>query len=259
MLVCDTGAMIEHYPHSLGVQRFSQDALHRFAALSGDCNPIHMGAVVAPGAIVHGALTLIWCLDRAAAQLGDIEAVSSLRVNFDRFLTAGEPIEALLLSQTADRLRIAARAGDALVMTALLGIGAAPPLHAVAKPSAVFAITSPLHPNADAMSAMAGQIPFAGAAERWVNAFPHACRVFGVQRVAALGAASTLVGMVCPGLYSIFNRITLSAAEDDGDPSLGFRTTSADPALRRVAIAVWGGGWSGTLIAMMRTQPDRVN
>ncbi len=248
--------MTEPYPISLGARRFSRDDLDRFAALSGDANPIHMDAAAArrlgsPGAIVHGAQTLIWCLDR----LGPVGPIASLRVNFDSFLPQDVPIEARLVSRAPGRLQLDARADDRLVMTAVLAIGAPATREINPIPTKIYAPTTATDPSIDDMAPMAGQIPFVATQADWSAAFPQACEMLGWQRVAALGAASTLVGMVCPGLYSIFNRIALDTVGDDENAALGFRTASADGGLRRVGLSVWGGGWAGTVTAMMRHRP----
>ena len=252
--------MMEEFPVSLGTRSFSRDDLHRFAALSGDANPIHIDAGAArrlgsSGAIVHGAQTLVWCLDRLAEWPGTIGTIASLRVNFDSFLPEDVAVEARLVSHSPSRVLIEARAGDRLVMTAALGIGAPATRMIEAKPDRVFAAATLLDPTADEISTMTGQIPFVAGPASWEAAFPHAGRMLGWPRVAALGAASTLVGMVCPGLYSIFNRIVFDSVGDDDDAALGFRSLSVDGGLRRVGLSAWGGGWAGNLTAMMRHRP----
>ena len=252
--------MTDTLPLTLGTRHFTlADQLH-FAALSGDANPIHVdpGAarrLGAAGTIVHGIHDLLWCLDRLAAVAGPLGAVAALRVNFDSFLAEGAQVEAMLVSRTESRAQIEARSDGQLVLTAVMTLGSARVAVPPTRPARLFAETSALDLSADEMAGLAGRIDFVAAPGAWMTAFPHACAWLGAAQIAALGAASTLVGMVCPGLYSIFNRIALDATANDDAATLGFHTRSVDATLRRVGLAVSGGGWAGNLTAMIRHKP----
>jgi NAD(P)-dependent dehydrogenase (short-subunit alcohol dehydrogenase family) len=86
--------------------------------------------------------------------------------------------------------------------------------------------------------------------------FPNAARYLGVERVAALACSSTLVGMVVPGLYSLYGELR-AVLEDDcrGAPELAYQVTSVDPRFRTVRIAVRGGGVIGLIGAVSRPPP----
>ena len=95
----------------------------------------------------------------------------------------------------------------------------------------------------------------AGSAEIEV-AFPAAAVWLGGGRLTALTCCSRLVGMVCPGLHSIFNRLDVDFI-DDRDPweGLQFCVTNVDLRFRNVRMAVRGRGISGILVATARRPP----
>ena len=78
--------------------------------------------------------------------------------------------------------------------------------------------------------------------------FPAASRWLGPRRVAALAATTLLVGMVCPGLHSIYAGFTVEACDEAGpEDRLGFRVTATDPRVRSVQHGVAGGGLAGAV------------
>ncbi|WP_159013180.1 SDR family NAD(P)-dependent oxidoreductase [Acidisoma sp. S159] len=232
----------------------------KFATLSGDFNPMHVDRVTArrtgAGAqVVHGMHNLLWCLGCVAQETTNSLPMASLRVNFDTFVTIGEQVEIALLQSDVTRIRVEARAGGVTVMTVLLGFGDKRAASPEPKSIVSFDADTAIDPPETEIETMSGAIPFAQPVAMIAAAFPHTARLLGDRGVAALGGFTRLVGMVCPGLHSIFNRITLEAADDDGTDYIGFQVTSASQMHRRIVSAVWGGGWVGSLTSMVRHRP----
>jgi NAD(P)-dependent dehydrogenase (short-subunit alcohol dehydrogenase family) len=87
-------------------------------------------------------------------------------------------------------------------------------------------------------------------------AFPAAAAWLGGERLTALTCCSRLVGMVCPGLHSIFNRVDVDLVDDwDSWEALRFCVTNIDLRFRNVRMAVAGGGISGIFVATARHPP----
>ena len=87
--------------------------------------------------------------------------------------------------------------------------------------------------------------------------FLDLCAALGPPRVVSLGLLSTLVGMVVPGLYSIFSGLRLDL-HDDGPcaaGTLGYTVRRCDPRFRLVTLTVGGDGFSGEVTAFQRFPP----
>lgn len=85
--------------------------------------------------------------------------------------------------------------------------------------------------------------------------FPHACRQLGSSRTAGLLALSYFVGMVCPGLNSIFSTVTLKL--DESTPlaeSIGFSVDQYDERFRLFHVSL-DGILAGRLTAFLRPPP----
>ena len=242
-------------------RRFTQADQLRFARLSGDFNPMHMDALAArrtqPGApVVHGVHAVLWALDRLAAE-ADFTALSNITVSLNRFTYLDRRVECRITSRNASamsvevvadgvvtiviRLKFAAR-GAASAQDAFAGLAPADMTCAIEEPEGLRGAEGWLTP-ADGASEMAA-------------AFPALTRAIGVERVTGLALLSTLVGMACPGLHSIFTAFQADLLDGGpARPGIGCRVRIADPRFRVVRMAVGGAGIAATVSAFVRMPP----
>jgi NAD(P)-dependent dehydrogenase (short-subunit alcohol dehydrogenase family) len=74
--------------------------------------------------------------------------------------------------------------------------------------------------------------------------------------VAALAATTNLVGMVCPGLHSIYSSLTVAACEGvHSEDGIEFHVVSTDPRFRLIRMSIVGGGISGSIDSFARVPP----
>ena len=97
-----------------------------------------------------------------------------------------------------------------------------------------------------AMEGLSGRLAFASPPDAVAAMFPAASGWLGPRRVAALAATTLLVGMVCPGLHSIYGGLTVEACDETGpEDRLGFRVVGDRTAVSSVRMAIEGGGLVG--------------
>jgi hypothetical protein len=250
---------------SIATRSFDLDDQLRFAALTGDRNPMHLDAVFArrtqAGApAVHGIHLLLWALDTLPGIRTGLPAVRKLQVRFSKFVLIGDDAELKLVSysDSGARLQISVEGVTTSHITIEFGAPGNEPCTLDPAPApAPFALTSAAQDlDFDAMAGQSGALPFAAPPNTIAAAFPAAARWIGAERVAALGASSNLVGMVCPGLHSVFCSIVIAfTAGTARQPGLEFRVTHADPRFRLLRMAIAGGGIAGTIESMARTPP----
>jgi hypothetical protein len=234
------------------------EAHERFATLSGDFNPMHMDAVAArrtqAGArVVHGVHSLLWLLDVIASQHHPLPPPGAIKARFRKIVYVGDRAFGEVVSVTPAALRARMliegtevlsliltfdSPGDMQNTAALAGVERAMPL----RPSV------PIDLPFEQLAGRDGCLAFARPPAEWQPVFPHASRYLGVERVAALASCSCLVGMVVPGLHSMFAGLELAiVAPEDAADRLRFAVTEADPRFRLVRTVVRGGGLSGRL------------
>lgn len=235
----------------------------RFASISGDQNPMHVDELLArrtqAGApVVHGIHLLLWALDSLAAVQPNLASLCSLRVQFNKFIYLNECVDVVLMRQgpTGAQLNISVDGAPRSKVTLNFGetVEDCPGWSAAA-------VELPPHAGAlnldlESMAGRSGQFRFAMTPEVAATLFPAATKWLGARRIAALAACSCLVGMVCPGLYSIFSELSLrTCAEIQPSEGLAFRVTGTDPRFRSVEQEISGGGLTGIVNSFVRTPP----
>jgi len=240
---------------------FDPDSHARFAALSGDLNPIHMDAIVArrtqAGApVVHGVHTLLWLLECVAGRHPDIPTATNLKARFRKMVYIGDRADTEILQITSSALRARVLVDGMEVISVSLGFDA--PQGPVQPPGRVGAASAPPPPSPvdlpfDRIPGLAGRLRFAAGSAELERMFPHAARYLGVRRTAALACSSCLVGMVVPGLHSLYGGLDLSVGDDRGEADeLDYAVTAVDQRFRMVRLAIRGGGLVGSLDTICR-------
>jgi NAD(P)-dependent dehydrogenase (short-subunit alcohol dehydrogenase family) len=243
------------------LKRFDRLDQLRFATLSGDHNPIHVDTdharrTAAGTLVVHGIHLLLWALDSYAAKRGERPEVRGLQVQFSRFVHVDEGVQLELGRETDKTLQLRITAGGLLRAFITLTIGAADPEPASASgdQTPVYAPSEPMDRPVAKWVGARGIVPFAADPAALANAFPAAAGWLGGARLAGLAASTRLVGMVLPGLHSIFVglNLRLHAVEQDA-AAIGFHVE--EPRYGLVTLRIAGAGLSGSVQCVARAAP----
>lgn len=247
----------------LGRRTFTFVDQRQFAHLSGDHNPIHLDAIAArrtqAGApVVHGIHSLLWALDRFAAAHGTPPPVRKMRMRFLKFVYVGDTAEVQASEVNASTAKLNLLVDATLVATVTVEFGEPKPDLPVPQEPLPRRLPpeNPEDPAFEATADCSGRLAFAASPQSYVTLFPAATSWLGAKYVAALAASTSLVGMVCPGLHSIYGSLTAqTCADGNKEDVLDFRVTSVDPRFRLVRMAIAGGGLVGTIDSFARAAP----
>jgi NAD(P)-dependent dehydrogenase (short-subunit alcohol dehydrogenase family) len=241
-----------------------------FADLSGDRNPMHVSVVsarrtIASDPAVHGIHLLLWALDAYAKSHGAPPRIFGLRAKFSRFVATGEEVnvEATERARGALRLRIiGAGVVRSEINLQLLPTDQTPPATLPRDLPWFDPPAEALSNPAETLAGLHGRLAFATPPDAIAAAFPDAARWIGAARLGALGASTYIVGMVHPGLHSIYAALDL-AFVDAGASDTAISFALGEPAHGLIATRISGAGVSGTSEAFVRkppiTQPDMVD
>jgi hypothetical protein len=250
----------------LAQREFSLNDQKRFAIVSGDHNPIHIDPLQARrtqagGVVVHGIHLLLWSLDSIAAAQPSLPPLRRLRAHFNKFVYLQERVDVDVTEQGPSRARLSISVDGAPRSKITIEFGNIEhdcPDWSSSILNAIPFSQAPSDLDFEKMPDQSGRVSFVMTSENAMAMFPAATKWLGARRMAALAASTHVVGMVCPGLHSIYSELMV---ETSGDPVpdnlLAFRVTEADPRFRSVQLAIVGGGLSGTVESSARIPPVR--
>ena len=237
------------------MRRFGEQDQERFARLSGDWNPMHMDPVAArrtqAGApVVHGVHLTLWTLDTLIRDGVVTGPVASVQAVFNKFVYLDTPVEIRGGHVSDDVIEAIVSAAGVDTTTVTIRLGAPHPTEAGAMDRPVVTTQGKLA-NVPELTAMAGSAGWMDP-EGQEDMFPHAERMLGAHRVRAIALTSRLVGMLYPGLHSVFGSLEVAVVPERPRPGLGFHVGMANVRTRLLRMSVAGSGIAGTVIAFAR-------
>lgn len=252
--------------HPIGEKTFGPADQELFARLSLDRNPMHMDPVAArrlmTGAqVVHGVHLLLTAIEYWSRT--DTRKLTAVRCSFNHPASVGNHLQfACKEGGDEDSVQIEASiAGTPCCQMTLSTLRAA-----VAPPVAVTPAGPIESASSSQLSKALDEAPEAQLSRRYdiqLNdfdfsaVFPGCVRLLGSEVVAAIAGLSYFVGMVCPGLHSVFSSLSL-ALRDDGAASntLAFAVDKFDRRVELFDIS-FDGCITGRLKAFRRPPPQR--
>lgn len=248
----------------LAERTFRDSDQKRFAAISGDHNPIHIDALQArrtqAGApVVHGIHLLLWALDSLAAAQPHLPSLRSIRAQFNKFVYVDERVDVAMTRRGSSSARLNISVDNVARSKAVIEFGDAAP-DCPDWPACSLELVPfswvPLNLQFEEMLGRSGCLSLQMNLEDASALFPDAMRWLGARRIAALVASSRLVGMICPGLHSIYSELMVHVcAESSTQDCLAFRTTETDQRFRSVEQEIVGSGLSGVVRSFARMPP----
>jgi NAD(P)-dependent dehydrogenase (short-subunit alcohol dehydrogenase family) len=248
----------------LASREFTHADQMQFASASGDFNPMHVDALQArrtqAGApVVHGIHMLLWALDSFAAAHPDLPPVRAFRAQFSKFVYLNERIDIEVTHYRQSSARLSLSVGGVSRSKLSIDFGEPSgvfPEWAAASLETLPLITEPLNLTFEETAGRSGRLHLKMTPEDAADIFPAATRTLGPQRIAAIAASTFLLGMVCPGLHSIYSELSASICCDSTQSdALSFRVTDTDPRFRSVDQEIAGAGINGEVKGFARNPP----
>jgi acyl dehydratase len=222
----------------------------RFAALSGDYNPIHTDAVAARRllygrTVIHGVHTLCLALDWWAQQPVGPAALISLNADFKKPVHAAD--ELVISSEVkGDKYVLLVKKRGSVVLKARFATTAYSPAPVVASPQQP-PVEKAVALQSEQLAMASGDVPLLLDPVEAAALFPNLVSVFGLDALAVILATTRVVGMKCPGLHSLYERLRLSfVAPGELAPALSYKVSDYDDRFGMLDLEFSAGGVTGS-------------
>ena len=238
----------------------------RFAAFSGDRNPMHMDAIAARRTqagqpVVHGVHTLLWALEELAHAGQFAGSIARVKAKFLKWIYLGDvAILHLLHSEPDEPLRLEVAVQGLIVLTVEVLFGARQPQTQSSW------MPSPEAPRMTALDLTLIDLPnssgeaYVAPPAHATELFPHFTTLLSAVTVAEIAACSYIIGMEAPGLHSMFSKLDLVLLDPTASApraALHYAVTYVDERFRKLRIAMEGHAVQGVLEAFVRVPPVR--
>ena len=252
----------------LATTTFEMADQEAFAALSGDCNPLHLDPVAARRemlgvVVVHGIHGLLRLLEAYAAKQGlGGRRIEHCAVRFSSAMELGRELAFELRKDTPERTHLRITHAGKTATDVKIRWRAAEEAGAPTEPPVGLGTAGASAPSEarvlefEELAGRRGRLPFDFDPERFARAFPALAAQLPSAQCAEFLMLTRLVGMECPGLRSIFSSFELrSPGEGDGADGFEYEVTAADVRFSLVKMRFAGPMSSGTIDAFYRPAP----
>ena len=252
----------------IGQKAFTEEDQRFFAQASGDCNPMHVNPIAARRLItgkqvVHGIHVLLTGLEYWQKE-SDL-FWRSISCTFSSPISVGDNVLFTQKSRRAREAVIDASVNGLVCARIVIGPG---PKDDENRPGftqggnarsgdeiLIDRLSDPLDKPADDHRNKRYLVNLSE--PNLSTEFPRSYHYLGSQRMAAILSLSHFVGMVCPGLHSIFSAVELDLGEEPRETTaLYFSVKDYDERFHLFRIAV-SGCISGSIDAFLRPEPQR--
>ncbi|MEO5339405.1 MAG: hypothetical protein H7837_02635 [Magnetococcus sp. MYC-9] len=247
----------------LGDMRFSSRDQDCFAALSGDRNPVHLDPLIARRTqlgqvVVHGIHVVLRGLEMLAPLLDRPKVTYTLAVRFLKPIFLEETVAVRVSTHgTSCRIWCEVKGTKVMVLTLSPAVIEEPPHVAVetVPQTAGMPLAVPCVLDYRDMPNRCGRVVVQCAPSSFTDLFPALAAWIGSDTVRDLASLSTLVGMECPGLYSLFSGFHVHLKRIPTENALTYAVVATDVRNHLVRMNVCGTTLFGTVDAIARSPP----
>ncbi|MGS0647379.1 SDR family NAD(P)-dependent oxidoreductase [Komagataeibacter melomenusus] len=249
-------------PQKIATRIFTREDQEKFCILSGDCNPIHMDPVAARRTIigsivVHGMHTLLWALDRISEGKYELGNIAKLDIRFISAINLDKEVSLFLVSHHSGFMRLAVRSGEKKMVDIKIHFQEKLPVLSNDDIKTLPVPDTPLDITIEDLSSQSGTVSFSKSISCFSDAFPHAAICFNPAVLRQIAACSTLVGVYCPGLRSMFSSLSLEWTEICTNSTIEYSVSDVDKRFNIVTLNIKGEGFTGTAAALSPPAPPR--
>ena len=235
----------------------------KFAELSGDFNPVHLDEISARRTmfgrrIVHGVQLALLGLDHYFRIYPSLAQLSYLKATFRNAVTPGEQLSVVYAEVASGSKTINILQGSDKVVVLEFK------LELVEELATSKSLSLKLPPREECEKLDPSEILVASGdcglfldKDTCAFLFPDLFKSLSFLQLASVLSMTRIIGMKCPGLYSIFASLEINFIQQPKQSKqLAYNVSNVDQRTGRVLVDVHNSGLKGILTAFIRPQPQ---
>jgi len=240
-------------------RRFTLEDQTAFATLSGDWNPLHVDPIAARrtlfGApVVHGAHLALWALETTLGESMQALQLDTCRAAFRRPAYLEQPMTTQVIERHDDSVQLVSTMDGACVLELTARFGRVDRRRFKPSSRRWAQRESPVDVEADALRAARGTVEAALDPDLALQMFP-ALATHWDDVLSELLASTRIVGMLCPGLHSVYAGFDLRHSET-GATAVSYRVANTSLKYSLATLQFDGPTLTGTLKTFVRPRPS---
>lgn len=228
-----------------------------FAEFSGDYNPIHIDAIAARrllfgSMVVHGIHALLWSLDRCLEDKTENIELRSIKAVYPKPIKVGAEVSLSLKNKDDEHLRIELLSFGSIVATIEVE------MHKSVQQNFDYLETcfpNKLQPRVlmdDEIETDAGTLDLCLNIETATKMFPNLIRCVSPLQIAVILGTTRLVGVICPGLHSLYSEIDISTSMPNNKTTMNYEVINLDRRFGLVFMKIIAPNMTGIIKAFRR-------
>jgi NAD(P)-dependent dehydrogenase (short-subunit alcohol dehydrogenase family) len=198
---------------------------------------------------------VLWALDTLIRDGAISGPIAAIEVSFQKFIYVAAQVNLKVARSNQSSLRAELISEDMRAATIDVTYGAASSERLAPMSSQLIDWSKPLETNISDIAGHSGWLrPLPH--DQIAQEFPDAANMLGRERLAEIAQLSKIIGVVCPGLYSLFSGFAIRMIYNSKPPDgLSFQVRDVDERFRMVEISVVGRYTAGEMTAFLRQPP----
>lgn len=241
---------------------FTLADLTAFAELSGDFNPLHTDPVAARRTqfgecVTHGVFVLMWALDCLQVQSGSKRQWSKISAKFLRPVLTGLKVAATVKEKNLGEISImVSEAGRVLLQCEVTWKVADSPAKLTIASDGLPPREKPTQARFDTSATAGDMLDLFWSVRHGEKLFPALAAAQSPDSLAALLAATRVIGMKVPGEHSVFLQLDLTfTPHPEITRPVTYRVAEYRKSSQRLGVAIRGIVAHGMLWALVRPAP----
>lgn len=233
-----------------------------FAQMSGDHNPIHVDSVAARRTqagepVVHGMHTVLKCLESLSIHFSSEKEIASISAQFNNPILLMDTVVFVITKYENQKIQVTATVGKSKLASITVIFGRKNTIRNVQKSPPSTILANPKKIEFTEIQNQKGYIFIPATDDEITALFPRSVHWIGVNAVRDMMTMSTLVGMECPGLNSLFANFSIELYSGTQSDGLKYAVSNTDTRFRLISMEIDGRSISGSISAFMRMPPTQ--